>query len=411
MNSRQLFLITFGLVATVPALAADWRSDAHVGVTALYSDNYRLATSSAAKQSVSTGLLDLSTTLSARTPTSTFLIQPRLRGSATTPNIDQNATDGFLNVTLAHKGQKSNASLVARYSHQNLFRLYLPNGLVGFDLGSFSNTQTLRAINGRNAQNLLEVNPSANWRLTQRVQLQVGGYYSDSAYTVRSPDYIDYRNGYGYVGLGFDMTRQDSLGLTVSSSQFQPSGSSSSNTVGVQAEWNRRISEVSRYYFRLGNERTRFGGVIPVGGLKSASSASGGAGISWVFQVTGLFLDATRNVYPNSTGTPLRQTELRARLQHLYSPRTTGWVSLQMLQTDRLGGATNPAANADGGRYLGANLGVEWRFTKTWSLTGSANLVQQRLNLLSTNARSNELGLTVSYEPGRKAQDAAVRVQ
>lgn len=407
MQTRYLALLSLGLAAAGPTLGADVRFDSHVGITSLYSDNYRLATNSAAKESVTSGVLDLSGSLVSRTQTSSLLLVPRFRFSRTSPDVGQNANDRFLTLNMQHTGLTSNASLTAKYSHQTLSRLYLPNGVVNFDLGAISNTQFLRSLVSRNSQDLLEVSPSASWKLSERAQLQVGGYFTDSSYNLRTADYRDYRNAYGYVGLGLNVSRQDTLGITVHSSQFRPAGSSSTNTQGVNAEWGRRISEVSRYYFRVGNERTRFAGPIPAGGSSSASTVSGGAGVSWVYQVTGLFIDATRSVYPNAIGTPLAQTELRVRIQHLYSPRTSGWISLHGLQTDRLGATTN----ADGSRFIVANFGLEWRFAQTWSLMPAANLVQQRLNANSSNARSNEVILNLVYEPGRKAQGAAVRVQ
>lgn len=405
MKTRLACATVVALVCAAPAIAADVRFNPFLNVTGLYDDNYRLDPVN--KQSVSTGIFEFGGNLLSRTPTSVISILPRVRLSATSPNVNENAADGYLDVTLRHNGQKSQAALEARYSHVNLFRLYLPSSSLSFDLGAISTTADLRAIVGKNSQNLLVAQPSVNWKLTPRAWMAVGGYFTDSSYAQRTVDYIDYRNSTGSLSVGFDVTRRDTLSLTASASQFQPSGAASSNSYGVRGEWGRRISEISRYYFRIGDDQTRFGGVIAPGGTRSASSVSGGAGVSWVFQVTGLFIDATRGVYPNSTGAVARQTELRVRVQHLYTPRLTGWAGVHATQYDVLGGGTT---SADGSRFALLNFGLDYRINKTMSIAPSINLVQQRLNAAASEARSNAFHLTFLYEPGRKAQEAAVRV-
>lgn len=397
------------VVAAAPAMSADWRFDPQVAFSALYDDNYRLAPSPQPKQGVTTGVLNLAGSLNGRTQTTLITLTPRVRLSANTPDVDQKATDGFFDVNLQHNGQKSNAGLIANYAHQNLFRLYMPTGGIVFDLGSVSTTEALRTVVGRNAQNLLRFDPWATWKLTQRTRFSLNGYYTDSKYSKNTADYIDYRNSLASASVSFDATRRDTIGLSVTGSQFKGANTTAStDTIGVQAEWRRTFSEISRYYFRLGNERSKYNGPIPVGGVRSANSISGGAGINWVWQVNGVFVDATRNVYPNSTGSVARQTELRVRFQHLHSPKVQSWIAFDGVKYDYVGGAT---AVADGSTYFVANAAIEWRVTQTFSIQPSIDLVQQKLNRNSTNARSNTIGVTLLYVPGRRGQSAAVRVQ
>ena len=105
-QTRYLSLLALGLAAAGPALAADVRFDSHVGISALYTDNQLMATSSAAKESVTTGLLDLSGTLISRSQTSYFMLQPRGRFSKTSPDLGQNSSDGYLTLSTAHTGLK-----------------------------------------------------------------------------------------------------------------------------------------------------------------------------------------------------------------------------------------------------------------------------------------------------------------
>lgn len=398
------------VMAAAPALSADWRFDPQAAFSALYDDNFRLVTSPLPKQSVTTGVLGLAGTLNGRTQTTLISLTPRLRLSANSPNIDQNATDSFFDVNLQHNGQKSSAGLSASYAHQNLFRLYMPTGGIVFDLGGVSTTEALRSVVGRNAQNLLRVDPRATWNLTQRTRFSLNGYFTDSKYSNNTTDYVDYRNTLGSAGLSVDATRRDTITLSISESQFKAFNNSgaTTDTFGVNAEWRRTFSEISRYYFRLGNEHSKYNGTVPVGGLRSGSSVSGGAGISWVWQVNGLFVDATRNVYPNSTGTVARRSELRVRFQHLHSPKVQSWVAFNGVKYDYVGGATTVA---DGSSYYVANAALEWRVTQAFSVQPSIDLVQQKLNRNATNARSNTVGVTLLYVPGRRAQSAAVRVQ
>jgi hypothetical protein len=176
--------------AITQVVAAEWVFDPRVDLTASYDDNYVLATESQPKESVYAGIADLSLDINGRWPTSSLLLEPRVRTSITTGNIDQDATDGFLTLRWDSKGQKSRWAVFARYSDQVLFRQYFGNADVTTDLGAPSDSTNLRTTTTHNRQELLEAQPNIQFQLTERTNLGLFGYYTDSSYGQTTKDYV-----------------------------------------------------------------------------------------------------------------------------------------------------------------------------------------------------------------------------
>jgi hypothetical protein len=407
MKNQGIAIAAVALLGTGSALPAQWKVDPRTTLVASFEDNYTLATMSANKQSVSTGIVDASTLFSGHWPTANFAIEPRVRASMTSGNVDQNTVDPFLFMRWDSTGPKSQTAINARYKSETLFRQYLTTTAINFDLGGQSTTGDLRAIVGRNRQNLLNLDPSASFQLTERVRLGLNAYLVDSSYEHRTSDYINYRNIYESASLGFALTQRSTLSVSGTASQFSPEAGTNSHTYGLQTQWSHDSSAIQRYYLRAGAERTTFGASALPGAVNNATTVSGGAGISWVWQITGLFLDATRNVYPSSTGAVTQQTELRATLQRQFSPYLTGFMSAHGVKYGVVGVTTA----ADGSRTLVSNIGLEWRITRAVSLFGTLNNISQRLSVQSANASSNAVHLTLVYEPHRGAQTAEITVQ
>jgi hypothetical protein len=392
--------------AITQVVAAEWVFDPRVDLTASYDDNYVLATESQPKESVYAGIADLSLDINGRWPTSSLLLEPRVRTSITTGNIDQDATDGFLTLRWDSKGQKSRWAVFARYSDQVLFRQYFGNADVTTDLGAPSDSTNLRTTTTHNRQELLEAQPNIQFQLTERTNLGLFGYYTDSSYGQTTKDYVSYRAFYGLVSLGFAITPRSTLSLRGVGQEFTPDLGADSHSYGLQTEWATASSAIQHYYLRVGVDHTSFDGNGTVAVADDQNTVSGGAGINWVFQVNGLFIDATHNVYPNSTGTASANTELRFRFQHLFTPRASGYVALRGVQYDTLGNVKT----ADGSRYGIATIGGEWRVTKGISLVGTLNRATQKLNSQAESGTDNFIQLSFIYEPHRGAQSAAIYI-
>ena len=392
---------------TVAGHAADWSVDPRVDLSVSYDDNLTLATNAAAKQSAASGLVDATASITARSPTSVLELLPRVVAYGYNNNVDQNSTDAFLTARVDHTGLKSRSALLTRYTYQSLFRQVVTGTDIGFELGGVSNSTDLRAIIGHNHQTLIEVDPSASFSLTQRANLSLAAYMMDSDYGRTTVDYSPFTNILGIVGLGYSVTPRSTWAVRATASKFHPKIGAGSSTTGLQTEWSTAQTAVQRYYFRIGADRTRFDNVTGAPAVASKTTASGGLGTYWVWQVNGLFADLGRNVYPSSTGRTTTNTELRLRFQHLFSQRVSGDLGLHGVQYDVVGGG---APASDGSRYVTLNASGEWRFTRTMSLRGTVSRTTQRLNSRASQGSDNFVLLSFIYEPHRGTQSAAIYV-
>jgi hypothetical protein len=388
--------------------AAEWKVDPRFDLSASYDDNLSLASQAAAKQSATNGTIDASVDLTGRWPTASLVIQPRILSYGYSGNVDQNSTDAFVTARLTQTGQKSRTGLMARYTYQSLFRQYLSGSDIRFDLGGISNSADLRAINGRNRQKLLEASPTLTYLPTQRVNLNLVAYFTNSDYGRRTADYISYRSAYGLASAGYAVTPRSTASIRLIGSRFRPDAGVGSQTTGLQGEWSTSLSTVQRYYVRFGADRTTFDSVGAAAAAPGKTTPSGGIGASWVWQVNGLFADVTRNVYPSSTGRTTTNTELRFRFQHLFTQRLYANLTVHGVQYDVVGGN---APTTDGSRYLIFGASGEWRFTKTMSLRGTVSRASQRLYAQAAAGTDNSILLSFIYEPHRGTQSAAISVQ
>jgi hypothetical protein len=156
-------------------------------------------------------------------------------------------------------------------------------------------------------------------------------------------------------------------------------------------------SQVTNFYFRLGNNRSKRDahGTTP---SFSTSSFNGGVGVAWNFQVTQVVIDALRSTVPSSQGEVVDRDELRFRLTRSFSPRVAGFVALRGIRTN---GVDDTAVAVQGRKYYTGRTGFEWRTTRAFSLEGAYEYKWQEYESEPNKAKSNGITLSVVYEPHR----------
>lgn len=402
-RKKVVALATLALLPAASWAAGEWRANPRVGLYALFEDNYTL--SPTRKQSANSGVLDASVNLVGRYPTTTFSLQPRVRATSTRGAVDRSGTDGYLDLSLDHKGQKSTAGVNARFVDLALFRQYLADDTLTFGLGAISNTPDARAlITADNRQRRLDVYPSSSFQLSERLRLNASAYLLDSSFARSSPEYVGFHNETGMLGLSFATTQRSNVTATLSGAQFTPKTGIKSNTYGLSVQWDNALSEIQRYYLRAGAERTKYGVGATAAARSGLNTTSFGAGVSWAWQVNGLLLDATRSVYPNASGAVAEQTELRGRFQHLFSQYVSAYSSVHAVEYKIVGTPTG----ADGSRTLYGNIGAEWRVTRQIGLTASVTYLGAKPSATARSASSNSVHLGFSWEPNRGAYAASI---
>ena len=402
MAHRAVSIAVAALLAPGLAAAADWHVNPRVDLTGIYDDNYSLLPTGSAI-SVSGGQLGAQLGIAAHTPRTDFTLTPQLTSSYFPSEHEFNATDGQVAALLHHAWQKTNLTFNADYVNQSVFANELPGAVVpGGDQGGAGNGDSGRIV-ADNRQRLYHVSAQLAQQLGQRSLFEASAGYVNADYEHQIQGaQLDYRNGDGYLGFAYDATQFDTLRIGAVAEQYHTDSAtlSSSHTDGVRVEWARRITQTLRGYLRVGGARTSFD--QPATGAKpdSASNVTYGAGLRGSYQVTEVYLDASRSIEPNGTGFLVRRDQLQLNITRQFRPLVYGSIGLLGISDAATGGVG--ASSFENRHYATGFLQLERRFTRAWSVNGRYGYTWQSFSGEVSDRRGNRFNLSVVYEPGRQ---------
>jgi hypothetical protein len=403
-------IFRLGLAATtvfggVGANAADWRWDPRVDLAGNYDDNYGLESGNAQNISVAGAILDLSLHASYLDPTTKLDITPRVRSVYYPGQSEFDSNNLYLNSQFEHQWQRADFSLSELFWSQDVLRSYLPTTEIGTPLGQNSTGADLASVSQRIRQDLLLLQPTATFDLSPREHLQLQVQYLDVNYSQAVENQIqNFQNFTGSLGLGYSITPQSTVIFSGIASDLKPAAGSGATTYGAQGEWNTHLSERMQAYARLGVEHTSFD--LAQYGQSSATTVSGGLGMSRKFVAYDLFADFSRSVSPDSAGAVVVRNDLRVRLEHKFSGRTSAYVGLRGIDQTALGNSVGFV----GQRYGQGALGIEWRIYRQFSIISEYAYTTLKESNSTQTPGSNAVTITLRYEPHRPVEEFGVNI-
>jgi hypothetical protein len=408
----KLALLAWALICyAASASAAEWEYDPRIVVGGVYDDNHRLDYVSADKIAVTGTQGDAGVEIHGQWPTWDLLLWPYISETYYPGHTDQDDGIESLQLRLNHIGQRTKTAITANYSQRTLLTELLPTTDVNSDLGEPTQGTNPGLLEQRNRQDQLDVTPQTQIDLTQRSQLVLRADYINTTYSQQTLGYyVNYSDLSALVGWAFELSPRGTLTFNGSATQFSPSMGADAQTYGLQVQWYKLFSETAKYYVRVGVNRTNFGTDAATfeNTSSSATDVSSGAGVSWAFQVTSVFLDLTRSVNPSPSGVTVEQDQLRFRLERRFTPKMAAFVGIVGVKQDPLG---NPAtAVAFATSYASGTTGFEWRFRREFALVGAYTHIWQKLGILPSSAASDTVRISFVYEPHRPEQGPAISV-
>jgi hypothetical protein len=387
------------------ANAADWQWDPRVDIAGNYDTNYGLNSGNAENTSVAGSSLDLSLRASYMDPNTKFDITPRAQAIYYPGQSEFDSNNFFLDSNFEHLWQRANFSVNEMFWSQDVLRSYLPTTAIGTALGQTSAGADLADINQRIRQDLLVLTPTATFDLSPREHLVVQAQYLDVNYSEAIQGEIqNFQSFTGSVGLGFAVTPQSTVTVSGNASDLKPATGSGATTYGGQGQWDTHLSERMQAYAKLGLEHTSFD--LAQYGKSSATSVSGGLGISRKFVTYDLFADFARSVSPDSAGDVVVRNDLRLRLEHKFSGRTSGYVGLRAIDQSALGNSVTFI----GQRYGQGAIGVEWRIYRQFSIISEYAYTSLKESNTPQSPGSNAVTITLRYEPHRPVEEFGVNI-
>jgi len=385
---------------------AQWQYNPRVVVTGIDESNYQLAVAPGSKFSVAGSQADASVQIHGQWPTTSVDLWPYVSGTYLPGHTELDDNLEFLSFNLNHTGQRFSASLASNYSERSLLQAVLPSTLPNSDLGQPSPGTNPGLLEQHNRQDLLVLTPSGQFAVTQRNEVVFVANFLDGTYAHQNlGGYVNYSALAGSVGWAYEVSPRGSLTFSGTASEFSPSHVPGSNTYGLEVDWSKQVTQTGKYYLRLGGNRTNFDsgfGAVPTAG---ADTLSAGAGVSWAFRVTNVFLDMTRTVSPSPSGYSVVQNQARFRLERQYSQRLAAFVGLVGVKQDPFGSGNPFVATS----YVSGDIGLEWRATRAFALVGAYGYQLQKFSG-SPNADSNTFRVSLVYELNRAAQGPGISV-
>jgi hypothetical protein len=381
------------LAAADGARAANWDFRPRVEFGATYSDNYRLSERSADQIAVGGPLVDAELGVYSISPRSDWSIVPRVRSDYFPNHESEQSTDGYLTLKGDYHTQKSVLSGVAQYSNQSvIFSELLPATAPGAQLGQPTTGSESGRVNFQNRQQLVRVAPDWTYTWTQRRNLELSAEYVKVMYDQNLFQQVGFQNYDGVAGLRFDISQRSALTIRGSAARFEPdNGGSPTNTYAVEGQYDLNRTQVSRAYFRAGVGRTD----VTLNGTSVTSTGfSGGAGVSWTWQITQLTFDAIQSYEPSAYGAVLLRDELRFRLNRNLKPRLLGYVAARGIHVR----GAQTAVTVQNRDYATGEAGFEWQITRNYRLVGAYDYTWQRFQGEPT-ANANAVALSVVWQP------------
>jgi hypothetical protein len=377
-----------------------------------YDDNANLAATDADKIGAADVMADARVDLVARDPNWQWRLTPEVRGTWFPSQSDVDSNGEFLYLNGQRSGARYTLSLDGYGISQSLLPTYLPTASLGTGLGISEPTTLVTPASIR--ENLGYLSPSYTFEMTERSSLELNVNYTDAAFTREAPgSYVDYQNVAGYAGLVLRVTPTGSLTLRATGADFRPDFDNTTDTYtdtyGVEAQWDGKLSATKQYYLRAGVARTDFSGSVASTPESSGSTNwSGGAGTQWTYSLTEIFLDATRNVAPTGQGYAVNQDQLRLRVAQRFTPRLAGFLGARTIYQEPLPGTVGP--NVRPQHYNYGTTGFEWRVGREFSVIGAYEFTDYHYSGPSPSGEANSIRVSIVYEPHRPAEGPAITV-
>lgn len=387
-KSKVLYAAVAAALASSGASAANWEIAPRIEGGYRYSDNYRLDLPGG-EIDVSGAEADVAVAFRTVHPRTNFSVTPRIRSTYFPDERDEDSNDYFLAAELSDVTPRSRLSVRADASREDVVRSELESADVEGDLGDPDALGAGRIVE-RNRRDLFRFLPSYSYDLSQRLRMELAGDYMDAQYDRTSiGGQQDYRQYSVSGGLGILTSQRTSWMFRVVGTHYDTVRDA--DAIGGEVEWGRVFSETSRVYVRLGGQRTE-----PDRGASDTNFIAGIGG-RWSSPRNHFFLDLTRSINANSTGTVVERHQLRLRLEHDVSPTVAVLVGIRALRDE----AVEEISSYPTREYAAAQTGIEWRWNRSLSLRATYDYRWQEYDDEPSDASSNAFLLSVVYEPKR----------
>jgi hypothetical protein len=385
------------ILGCTTAAADDWQFNPRAEVGAEANDNYHLTAGD--KVDAAGPFVDAALEIKWLDPQTTLSVTPEVHETYLPDDHADDSTAIFTGLNFDHKGQTYEAALTGNFTRELVVQSDQLTTAIGTGgLGNPTGGEASGYVSYRNTMELTQLTPTFTYDFTPRRRLVLTGSYMNVDYSSTiAGAYVPFVDSGGSVGVAQDFTPRDTGTLTGTFANFDPHGeSNTSDTYGLNGEWDHHVSAVQLAYIRVGAARTSYDSSPATPTTPGSTTTwTAGAGTSWAFQVTQVFLDLTRTIDPNATGYTVRRDQVRLLVTRNFTQKLVGSTGVRYYEDN----PTNNTPLFSERKYVVGTVGLKWNWARAWTLSGEYDYTWQKFADQPDSAGSNSVMIAVTYEP------------
>jgi hypothetical protein len=370
--------MTLAIAGAACCRAAEWSSEAVIGVRSEYNTNYLL-------------------TAFPHEPLYGWWVSPGVKFAGATERLEfaAKAAGEFVRY---RDGQETGFTnlyfpLSARYrTERDVFGLDLGFTRDSTLMGELQQTGVVLDFTQRSLWNF---HPAWSRSLSERLSLQADYQASDASYdNGLQLGLFDYRMRTFNVEASYELTRRDRLRVSGVRADFDaPDAGRNSKVGGVQLSISHDFSETLSSALSAGPRWVSIdlaGASVPERQMLGVYSGV----LKKTYERLRLQLEAKREIQPSGLGFLLRTDRIAAVIENQFTETLAASVSGSQYTAQGVG-----TTSFERTRYLTVGPRLSWRLAERWMLEASYAYARREVETLSQEARSDSVYLTISYSP------------
>jgi len=364
-------------------------------------DNFDLEPDGTPEGDIYGFIVDAKTLLGIYTERSETSVRPRLRFQEYPDRDDLQRVEAFLDLRSRYNWERSEALLIGRYALQDSYNVETPDGVFDpLDPNFGNNSDSSTVLVGETRQRL-QLNPTFDHSLTERIQLGFGLNYETVSYDadVGEPTRIDYDFTEVDGSLSWALNPQSKVGIGAYASQFQAQDDSEeTDAYGAGVGYSYQWSDVTGIEAQLFYENNDVTIKEPVRTEESTSGWGGSLTAYRKLEVSDWRFAISRTYIPTGDGGKSESDQLRLQYNRSFSER----LSFLGAARYEMRNALTETGGGDDRDYARMDLSLNWFMTQTWYVQGGYSYIWLDRQTAAGDADNNRLFVSVGYQGLRR---------
>ena len=346
-------------------------------------------------------IVDAQTLVGIFTQRSETSVRPRLKFQEYPDRDELQRIEAFLDVRSRYEWERSQFLMIGRYALQDSYNVETPSGEFDpLDPNFGNNADSSTVLVGETRQRL-QLDPTFQHSLTERIQAGVGLNYETVSYDADEgePTRIDYDYTVLDGSLIWDLSTQSKLGVDAYASQYRADDDSEeTDAYGAGVGYSYQWSDVTGVEARLFYENNDVTVNEPVRIEESTSGWGGSLTAYRKLEVSDWRFSLSRRFIPTGDGGKSESDQLRLQYNRSFSER----VSFLGAARYEMRNALTDIGGGDDRDYARVDLSVNWFVRPTWYVSGGYSYIWLDQEAADEDADNNMLFISVGYQGLRR---------